>query len=45
MAEEAREHFTGAGANVTYRRLDDLSHAYGGDLSSMILDWLVDNPR
>ena len=45
MAEEAHEHFTGAGASVTYRRLDDLSHAYGGDLSSMILDWLVDNPR
>jgi len=45
MAEEAQRHFTAVGAAVTYRRIDDLSHAYGGELSSMILDWLVDNPR
>jgi len=29
------------GANVTYRRLDDLAHAYGPDLSTLILDWLM----
>ena len=45
MAEDAQRHFTAAGAAVTYRRIEDLSHAYGGELSSMILDWLVDNPR
>lgn len=41
MAKEARQHLSAAGAAVTYRRLADLSHAYGPDLSSMILDWLV----
>lgn len=45
MAEDAQQHFRAAGAAVTYRRIDDLSHAYGGDLSSAILEWLVDNPR
>jgi len=41
MAEQAAQHFTAAGAAVTFHRLDDLSHAYGADLSSVILDWLV----
>jgi len=41
MAEEARDHLTRMGASVTYRRLDDLAHSYGPDLSSIILDWLV----
>ena len=41
MAKEARQHLSAAGAAVTWRRLDDLSHTYGPDLSSMILDWLV----
>jgi phospholipase/carboxylesterase len=41
MAREAHQHLSSAGANVTYRRLDDLSHAYGPDLSSIILDWLL----
>jgi phospholipase/carboxylesterase len=41
MAKEARQHLSAAGAAVTYRQLGDLSHAYGPDLSSMILDWLV----
>lgn len=41
MAEEARDHLSRAGADVTYRRLDDLSHTYGGDLSTIILDWLL----
>lgn len=41
MAEEARQHLSDAGANVTFRRLDDLAHSYGADLSSMILDWLL----
>lgn len=41
MADEASEHLKRAGAEVTYRRLDDLSHTYGADLSTIILDWLL----
>lgn len=41
MAREAHQHLASAGANVTYRELDDLSHSYGTDLSSMIIDWLL----
>jgi phospholipase/carboxylesterase len=41
MAREAQRHLSGAGAAVTYREIDDLSHAYGADLSSIILDWLL----
>ena len=39
---EARQHLSrGQGATVTYREIDDLSHTYGADLSTMILDWLL----
>ena len=41
MAREARQHLSGAGASVTYREIPDLSHAYGQDLSALILDWLL----
>lgn len=41
MARQAERHFTQAGAAVTYREIDDLSHAYGADLSTQILDWLL----
>jgi phospholipase/carboxylesterase len=41
MAREAERHFQAAGAAVTYREIPDLSHAYGADLSGMILDWLL----
>jgi phospholipase/carboxylesterase len=41
MADEACEHLSRAGADVTYRRLEDLSHTYGADLSTIILDWLL----
>lgn len=41
MARDAHRHFSGAGASVAYRELDDLSHSYGADLSSMIMDWLL----
>lgn len=41
MAEDARSHLSRMGARVTYRQIDDLSHAYGPDLSAMILDWLL----
>jgi len=41
MAREAQAYLANAGAAVTYRELEDLSHAYGPDLSTMILDWLL----
>jgi phospholipase/carboxylesterase len=41
MAREAQRHLSAAGAAVTYREIDDLSHSYGTDLSAMILDWLL----
>lgn len=41
MAREAQAHFAAAGARVTYREIEDLSHTYGTDISTMILDWLL----
>lgn len=41
MARSADAWFRQAGARVTYRELEDLSHTYGADLSTMILDWLL----
>lgn len=41
MAKDARQHLSAAGADVTFRCLDDLAHSYGADLSTMILDWLL----
>lgn len=41
MAGEARDHLARMGARVTYRQIDDLAHAYGPDLSTLILDWLL----
>lgn len=41
MAADAAQHLTKAGANVTYRPITDLSHTYGADLSTLILDWLL----
>jgi phospholipase/carboxylesterase len=41
MAREANEYLAAKGASVTYRELEDLSHTYGTDLSTMVLDWLL----
>jgi phospholipase/carboxylesterase len=41
MAQDADRYFTAAGAAVTYREIADLAHAYGSDLSAVILDWLL----
>ncbi len=41
MARQAERYFSAAGAAVTYRELDDLAHAYGPDISTMILDWML----
>jgi phospholipase/carboxylesterase len=41
MAREAERHFSAAGAAVTYREVEDLSHTYPVDMNSAILDWLL----
>src|SRR6266851_1926442 len=40
VARQAREALTAAGADVTYRELDDLSHAYPREMNAAILGWL-----
>ncbi|HEV2533159.1 hypothetical protein [Phenylobacterium sp.] len=40
MAREARDALAAAGAAVTYRELDDLSHTYPRELNPEILAWL-----
>lgn len=40
MAREAARHLTQAGAAVTYREIDDLSHTYPREANAAILDWL-----
>lgn len=39
-ARDARDALTVAGAKVTYRELDDLSHCYPREINSVLLDWL-----
>lgn len=40
MAREAAEALTRAGASVTYRELDDLSHTYPRELNGPLLAWM-----
>ena len=40
MARDARDALTAAGAQVTYRELDDLSHTYPREVNPEILAWL-----
>ena len=40
MAREAAQALTAAGASVTYRELDDLSHTYPRELNGPILRWM-----
>ena len=44
VARDARAALTRAGAAVTYREVDDLSHAYPRDLNPGLLAWLKTNP-
>jgi phospholipase/carboxylesterase len=39
-ARQTREALSAAGAEVTYRELDDLSHCYPREINAAILDWL-----
>jgi phospholipase/carboxylesterase len=40
VARQSRDALTAAGARVTYRELDDLSHCYPREMNAPILDWL-----
>jgi phospholipase/carboxylesterase len=42
MAREARDALAAAGAAVTYRELDDLSHTYPRELNPQILAWMAE---
>jgi len=44
MAREARQALTAAGARVTYRELDDLSHTYPREINPQVLAWLAATP-
>ena len=41
MAQSARDALAAAGARVTYREIDDLSHTYPRDENPKILDWFL----
>jgi phospholipase/carboxylesterase len=43
VARTANRALTAAGARVSYRELDDLSHAYPRDENERIVDWLLDS--
>jgi phospholipase/carboxylesterase len=40
VARQTAQALTAAGANVTYRELDDLSHTYPREMNAEILQWL-----
>jgi phospholipase/carboxylesterase len=40
VARQTRDALSAAGADVTYRELDDLSHCYPREMNAAILDWL-----
>ena len=41
VARSARDSFSAAGADVTYREIDDLSHTYPVEENPRIFDWLA----
>ena len=41
MARGAAQALEAAGAAVTYREIDDLSHTYPSDMNGAMLEWLV----
>jgi phospholipase/carboxylesterase len=44
VARQTRELLSAAGADVTYRELDDLSHTYPREINPKILNWLRGEP-
>jgi phospholipase/carboxylesterase len=45
VARQARDALSAAGAEVTYRELDDLSHCYPREMNAEILTWMAANGR
>jgi phospholipase/carboxylesterase len=41
VARQTQQALSAAGAEVTYRELDDLSHCYPSEMNAEILDWLA----
>jgi phospholipase/carboxylesterase len=41
VARQTRDALSAAGAEVTYRELDDLSHCYPREINAPILQWLA----
>ena len=41
MAREAERVLAAAGADVTYREIDDLSHTYPREMNAAMLAWLA----
>jgi phospholipase/carboxylesterase len=44
-ARQTRDVLTAAGADVTYREIDNLSHCYPGEMNAPILHWLSGDDR
>lgn len=42
IARTTHEALKAAGANVTYREIEDLSHTYGREENAKIMDWFLD---
>jgi phospholipase/carboxylesterase len=40
VARQTQQLLSAAGANVTYRELDDLSHTYPREMNAPMLKWL-----
>jgi phospholipase/carboxylesterase len=40
VARQTRDALSAAGANVTYREIDDLSHCYPREINAPVLNWL-----
>jgi phospholipase/carboxylesterase len=40
VARQAKAALTAAGANVTYKEIDDLSHTYPREINPPLLAWL-----
>jgi phospholipase/carboxylesterase len=43
LARQAQRAFATAGANVTFREVEDLSHSYPRELNAPMLQWLNDD--
>ena len=44
LARQAHQALARAGANVTYREIDDLSHTYPREINATLLDWMSATP-